>query len=59
MFSLLMMAAIGDLAYKIHNKCYPMERKTFNVLIYSFFGVYKVLIFVFNIVPYIALRIIS
>ena len=57
MLSSVMLMTIGDLAYKIHTKWFPMSRETFNVVIYSFLGLYKVLIFVFNIVPWLALLI--
>ncbi len=36
-----------------------MPRETFNVVLYSFIGVYKLLVFVFCVVPYLALLIIQ
>ncbi|MEN8127985.1 MAG: DUF6868 family protein [Planctomycetota bacterium] len=45
-------------AYSIHSRMFPITETQFNVAIYSFFGLYKVLVFVFNIVPWIALCIV-
>ncbi len=49
----------SDLIYKMHGKMYPMPRETFNAVFYSFMGVFKIFIFIFNFVPWIALLIIS
>lgn len=46
-------------AYSIHSKWFPITEPQFNIAIYSFFGVYKLFIYVFNIVPWIALTIMS
>ena len=48
-----------DLVYRKHTFFFPMPRDTFNIVIYSFFGLYKIFFILFNIVPYIALRIIG
>ncbi len=47
----------ADLVYRTHSKWFPMPRETFNVVIYSFLGVFKIFVIMFNVVPYIALRI--
>ncbi|WP_428323576.1 DUF6868 family protein [Natroniella sulfidigena] len=49
----------ADYIYKLHNNWFPMARETFNVLIYSLIGIYKIIIFVFSLVPWLALIIIS
>jgi len=36
-----------------------MPRETFNVVIESFLGVYKIAVFVFNLVPYVTLLIVG
>ena len=59
MFSFLMLAFAGDLIYRIHGRWFPMPRETFNVVLYSFIGVYKILVFVFNVVPWAVLAIIA
>jgi hypothetical protein len=49
----------ADLIYKLHGRWFPMPRETFNVVFYSFMGMYKILVYVFNIVPWVALLIIG
>ena len=46
-----------DLVYRIQSKWFPIPRETFNVVIYSFFGVFKIFFLMFNVVPYVALLI--
>ena len=48
-----------DLVYRIQSKWFPIPRETYNVVIYSFLGLFKVIFLVFNVVPYIALMIIG
>ena len=48
-----------DWVYPIHNKWFSIPREAFNVAIYSFIGLYKILVIVFNLIPYIALSIIG
>jgi hypothetical protein len=49
----------GDWAYRIHSKWWPIPRETFNVAMYCFMGLFKIFVFVFNLVPYVALVIIG
>jgi hypothetical protein len=56
-FLLWMFAA--DLIYRWHSRWFPMQRETFNVVLYSFLGAYKISIYVFNIVPWVVLLIIG
>ncbi len=57
--SSLICVCAGDWAYRIHSKLFPISRETFNVVIYSFIALYKILVIVFNLIPYIALLIIG
>jgi len=50
---------LGDWIYRMHGRFFSMSRESFNVAIYAFLGLYKILIFVFNLVPYIALLIVG
>jgi hypothetical protein len=61
LFSFLMVAFgfSSDFVYKIHSKWFPMPRDTFNTVLYLLIGIYKIFVFVFNIVPWIALIIIN
>ena len=47
-----------DFVYRAHSRIFPMQRETFNAAIYTLIGVYKIFIFVFNLIPWIALSII-
>ena len=58
-FTFVITAFGGDWVYKMHSKLYPMPRETFNVVIYAFMGVYKVLVIMFNLIPYLALSIVG
>jgi len=55
----IMTALAGGWVYRMHSRFYPISREAFYVTIYAFLGLYKMLVFVFNLVPYIALRIVS
>ena len=63
-FALLVLSSLlcicaGDWAYRIHSKLFSISRETFNVAMYSFLGLYKGLVFVFILIPYIALLIVG
>ncbi len=45
--------------YRTQSMFLPITRETFNITIYCFLGAFKFLVIVFNVVPYIALRIIG
>ncbi len=57
--SFTLMAAAGSLAYRLHGRFFPMPRETFNVVIYTLLGMYKIIILAFNIIPWIAISIIG
>ena len=48
-----------DLVYRTQSKWFPIPRETFNVVYYSFLGLFKIAFLVFNIVPYVALLIVG
>lgn len=48
-----------DLTYSIQSKFFPLPRATFDTVIYSFLGLFKIFFIIFNLVPYIALLIIA
>jgi len=53
----LILVYAAEWVYRIHSKLFPMSRETFNVVIYSFLGLYKIIFIVFCLVPYIVLLI--
>ena len=48
-----------DLVYRTQGSWVPLPRETFNVLIYSFLGLFKIVWVIFNVVPFVALLIIG
>jgi hypothetical protein len=44
-----------DLVYRIQSKWFPIPRETYNVVLYSFLGLLKILFLVFNVSPFVAL----
>ncbi|MHC4698898.1 MAG: DUF6868 family protein [Planctomycetota bacterium] len=48
-----------DLVYRTQSKWFPIPRETFNVVIYSFLGLFKAAFLVFNVVPYVVLLIVG
>ena len=48
-----------DLVYRTQRIWFPIPRETFDVLIYSFLGLFKIVFLFFNVVPYLALLIVG
>ena len=48
-----------DFVYRMQNRWFPLPRETYNVIIYSLLGIFKLIFIFFNIVPYLALVIIN
>ncbi|MFW6151675.1 MAG: DUF6868 family protein [Verrucomicrobiota bacterium] len=59
MLSFLFLSFAGDFIYKVHSKLFSMPRETFNVVLYSFLGMYKIFWLVLNLVPWMALKLIG
>ena len=59
LFWALMCMSAPDVVYRIQNKWFPLPRETFNAIIYSFLGAFKIVFLVFNVVPYVALLILA
>ena len=47
-----------NLVYRLQRRAFPLPRETFDVVFYSFLGVFKLFVVIFNFVPYLALLII-
>jgi len=56
---IIMCILAPDLVYRTQSKWFPISREMFNVVIYSFLGLFKIVFLVFNIVPYVALLIVG
>ncbi|MGI9534348.1 MAG: DUF6868 family protein [Thermodesulfobacteriota bacterium] len=50
---------IPDFVYRTQSKWFPISRETFNVVYYSFLGLFKIVFLVFNVAPLVALLIIN
>ena len=48
-----------DFVYRMQSRWFPISRETYDVAIYGFLGVFKMLFIVFNLVPYLALLIVG
>ena len=57
-FSLIIGVSGLDWAYATQGKLFPISREFFNMAYYSFLGLYKMIWFIFNVVPFLALLII-
>ena len=55
----LFIALASDWVYKMHSKFYKISREHFDTIHYAGMAFYKICIFTFFIVPYLALRIMS
>ena len=59
LFSFVMILAVRKLAYRIHGSIFRLTESQLDAIWYSIFGFYKILVFVFGIVPYAALRVMT
>lgn len=57
--SFLICVFAGDVAYRMHCTWSPMPREAFNVMLYSFIGFYKFMFFFFNVIPLVALLLVT
>ncbi len=57
--SFLFCSLAGNWVYKVQSRWFPMSRDTFNVAMYCLLGSFKLAVIVFNVVPYIALVILT
>ena len=58
-FSTMIIMFEPEWLYQIHSRWFTIPRETFNVILYSWLGLYELFIFVFNVVPLVALLIIG
>ena len=48
-----------DFIYRLQSKWFPISREAYDIVIYSFLGMFKIFFIVFNLVPWLALLIMS
>jgi hypothetical protein len=54
-----MCMAAPDLVYRTQSKWFPISRATYDVIMYAFLGLFKIIWLVFNVIPYFALLIVA
>ena len=59
LFSTFVLIALKSMMVKMHSQMFGVTESQISVVAYAYLGMFKVLIIVFNIVPYIALLIIN
>lgn len=57
--ALLLVSGVGNWAKRLHGKLFNLSETELNALYFSYLANYKVAIFVLNLVPYLALKIIA
>ncbi len=57
--SCLVVILCKDMVEKMHGQMFGLEGRDIRIAIYAFLGAYKIFIIVFNLSPYIALRMLS
>ncbi|NCF26532.1 MAG: hypothetical protein GWP69_04075 [Gammaproteobacteria bacterium] len=56
---LLFVVIAHDLTYQLHTKWFKISREQFDAIHYSLMGIFKMGVIIFNLVPYLALRIVA
>jgi hypothetical protein len=51
-------ALVPDFVYRTQSTFFPVPRESFDILMYGFLGLFKVFWLIFNLIPYVALRIV-
>ncbi len=57
--AVIMCVIAPDFVYRVQSRFILIPRETFNVVIYSFLGLFKVFFLMFNVVPLVALLIVG
>lgn len=52
----IMLIIAHNWVYRFHTKWFQLSRETFDAIHYAAMAFYKICIFLFNLVPYVALR---
>lgn len=55
----VLFALASDWMHRYHGRWFPMSKEAFNVVHYSGMGLFKLAVVLFNLVPFIALLIVS
>jgi len=55
----IMCISFADFSYRMNHKFFSISRDAFNTALVCFIGFFKILVIVFNLIPYLALLIIA
>jgi hypothetical protein len=58
-FWIIMLISAPDMVYRTQRRWFPIPSETFNIVMYSFLGLFKIVFLVFNLVPWVALIIVG
>lgn len=58
-FWFLMMASAGGIVHRLHGRWFHMPRERFDEIHYAGMAFYKLLVIVFNVMPWLALRVMA
>jgi hypothetical protein len=58
-FSVVLLLLLKETTYRMHSKLFAMDQSQVAAITYTYFGIYKLLIIVFNIAPLIALYLVQ
>ena len=58
-YSSLFICFAPGFIYRMQNRWFSISRETFDIVAYSYLGLFKLLFFVFSLVPYLALLILA
>lgn len=50
---------VPDVVYRMQVRFFPVPRETWDVAVFAFLGLFKVVVVVFNLVPWLALLIVG
>lgn len=55
LFSTLMIAAMPDLIHRLQSRFFGISREVFDVAVYSYLGIFKIIWIIFNFTPCLVL----
>ena len=58
LLSTLLILALKNVVYKMHSRLFGIKEDTIATVVYSYLGMFKIMVIIFNIVPWISLLLI-
>lgn len=59
LFTTFLLIGFKDIVTRIHSKIFRLQQHDLSLIYFTYLGHYKIAIFIFNLVPYLALKIIG